>query len=53
MGCLSLEAGSSVVGEYAAWVSPFIPDGVLLTRQGLLLFLLLCSASRGLVPCAD
>jgi hypothetical protein len=36
MDFLSLEAGSSVVGEYAAWVSPFIPDGVLLTRQGLL-----------------
>jgi hypothetical protein len=50
MGFLSLEAGSSVVGEYAAWVSPFIPGGVLLTRQG---FLLPRSASRGLVSRAD
>jgi hypothetical protein len=52
MGFLSLEAGSSVVGEYAAWVSPFIPGGVLLTRQGILL-LLPRSASRGLVSRAD
>jgi hypothetical protein len=49
MGFLSLEAGSSVVGEYAALVSPFIPDGVLLTRQGFLLTAL--GGSRAFVAC--